>query len=159
MMKTPLTTLMSLLYVYINLEINQLHFLVQLVQCASNKIFQIILDASPGIGQELIAIVSKILIKGYPVEKSVNEYAQEFSLAEVLTETNRKAIQDKFERACKISSFVERYCLVVTEVLCSCPPVVLHNRQGRRGCSFDYFALLCAVYQRVECEAAWGSLC
>ena len=66
----------------------------------SDKNFGVILDASSDLSDELVAIVSSALIAGVPVEEGIytffNEHAQAFGLAQSLTETDMKAIQEKF---------------------------------------------------------------
>ena len=78
------------------------------IYCAANNIsqrrinFGVILDASPELSFELVAIVSSALITGAPVEESLytffNNHAQEFSLTRPLLEADMVAIQQKFER-------------------------------------------------------------
>ena len=70
-----------------------------------HKNFGVILDASNDLSEELVAIVSSALITGTPVEESVytffNNHTHEFGLERPLTETDRQAIQEKFERTYK----------------------------------------------------------
>lgn len=67
----------------------------------SHKNFGVILDASNDLSTELVGIITSALIAGVSVEESIytffNNHSQEFSLAQSLTETDKKAIQEKFE--------------------------------------------------------------
>lgn len=71
------------------------------VKGISQENFGVILDTSPDLSRELVAIIVGALTSGVPVEKNIiaffNNHSQKFGMMQSLTETDQQAIQEKFE--------------------------------------------------------------
>ncbi len=111
------------------------------IYCRSKDIsqenFGVILDASPNLSQELVAIIVSALISGVPVEQGIigffNDHSQEFGMTKSLTETDQKAIQEKFETtyrtvtATKKNPHMDDFMLLDTDARGKNAPFVTHQ--------------------------------